>query len=212
MRALVAVLISLSLAAPPALAQGADRERELIRRLQLQLRKVDEERAQLASQKADAEQKAAALEKKLSAEQEAAADASRRADGLEGSVAALRKENEALRARQEGELERLKAQLAQESARGRELASKLEQTEAQRARLDAAAGICGQDLDLCRKKNGELSALSRELAEKYRDKGLLDVLLKGEPFTGLRQVEVENTVEDALERIEALRAEPGGRP
>jgi hypothetical protein len=61
---------------------------------------------------------------------------------------------------------------------------------------------------VCREKNRELAAVARELLGRYRDVGVLDVLKRREPFTGVRRVQVENLLEDSAGRIEGARLEP----
>ncbi|MFN9389406.1 MAG: DNA repair protein, partial [Betaproteobacteria bacterium] len=60
-------------------------------------------------------------------------------------------------------------------------------------------------------KNVKLYVLSRELIERYRSQGFWDAVRRKEPFTGLKQVEVENLLEQYRDRADEARVIPQTR-
>jgi chromosome segregation ATPase len=204
----------LLLFANDALAQAAkqgDRDRETIRRLQQQLQKAQQDAAGARNEKAE-------LEKQLAAQK----------DELEKQRAELPKaQGEASRERgrrqsAEGEAEKLKAQLAERDkalaearARGDDLARRERDALAVIAERDrglkayqADLGRQNKEILACEAKNAQLYALNVEILERYRTKSVADVLAREEPFTGLRNVEVFNVVQEYRDKLDGQRVVP----
>ena len=55
----------------------------------------------------------------------------------------------------------------------------------------------------CREKNVTLASLARELANSYRQKGVLDILATKEPLTKLNKVKLEKLIQEYLDRIDS---------
>ncbi len=62
-------------------------------------------------------------------------------------------------------------------------------------------------IDLCVSNNKQLYTINRQLLGKYEGKGVWGALSQAEPFTGLKQVEIENLVDDYQYRLDDLRVE-----
>ncbi len=197
-RTLVIVLAAF-LALPGAtLAQSADKKadaaREQARRLQQANRKLEQDKAQLAKEKTEVETRLKAVEDDL--------DAARRKSALAGrQAAALEKDLEAARA----EKEKLAGQLAETEKRLAETGDKLRKEEAERKRLDALSAQQKQSIAQCEGLNARLHDEGVALLERYRTKGCFDAALQAEPFTGLKQVEIENFIEDSRDKLDDLR-------
>jgi chromosome segregation ATPase len=57
-------------------------------------------------------------------------------------------------------------------------------------------------LDHCESNNARLAILGTELVEKYENKGMITTILKNEPFTQVKKVEIENLAAEYREQIE----------
>ncbi|MBT9538325.1 MAG: hypothetical protein IV098_00460 [Thiobacillus sp.] len=187
--------------ATPAWAANESREKQMLRRMQQQVQQTEQARAQAEQEKtaaladkaaAEAElKKLGAAERKLSAEQAARGR-------VEGDLKSTQSELEGLKAR----LAETEKKLADSLALQRATASKLAQIEQQ---------LAGNrdDLKQCRTHNVSLYTLGREMMQKYHDKSCQDALAQSEPFTGLKQIEVENLMEtwrDQLDRERLAKA------
>jgi chromosome segregation ATPase len=211
------VMVLMVMVAGHAAGQGEDkkvaREREMARRLQSQVQKLEGEKAQLQQQNAELVGKAAELEKRTKAnaglqrqigearrreeaqavELKATKDALAQAHGkiadLESSVATLRKE--------------LSESVAEGKRLGSELATSLAQQEQQRQVIGRQA----QSLLEAGERNQKLVDLNKELVNLYQRKGVMDALLQKEPLTQIKDVRVNALAQDYHERVDALRQE-----
>ena len=142
----------------------------------------------------------------LEAERQALADekaalsleGARRTEALEKAVQQLSGEKE--------KLVEARARLADESkALARDLRSKSEELsrviEAKR-QIETALGEKSSEADRYLAHNKKLSEVAAELIDQYRNKSFRETLLAREPFTGIKQVEIENLLETYLDRIE----------
>lgn len=191
-RRLTFVLLAASLALP---AYGADKKadaaREQVKRLQQSQRKLEQEKAQLAQEKA-------ALDGQVKETTEKLDDARKQAGAATRKAAALDKERAAAKA----EKESLVAKLTDAEQRLARLTEQQRTTEADRKRLDALAAQQKQSIASCEEHNAKLHGQGVALLEKYRVKSCFDTALQNEPFTGFKQVETENFIEDNREQLD----------
>ena len=193
--------VVIALLAAPAWAAEESRERQMLRRMQQQLQQTEQARAQAEQEKntaladkaaAEAElKKLGAAERKLSAEQAARGR-------VEGDLKSKQSELESLKTR----LAETEKKLTDSLALQRATAGKLAQTEQQ---------LAGHrdDLKQCRTHNVSLYTLGREMMQKYHDKSCQDALAQAEPFTGLKQIEVENLMEMWRDQLDRERLAKG---
>jgi chromosome segregation ATPase len=59
-----------------------------------------------------------------------------------------------------------------------------------------------QKLGRCETNNARLCVIAQELIEKFKNKGVSTSILQIEPFTQIQKVEMENLLEEYMERIE----------
>ena len=180
---LSALLLAAAFAATPALAaeKKADPNKGEVRRLQQMQRQLEQEKRQLTEQKAAAESELGEVRQKADGE-------ARRAAALGRDAASLRTARDAALAKlAETENELRQTQAAQRAA------------EAEGKRLQAALGVCSQ-------RSQELHKLGGEVLELYEKKTCFDSSMQHEPFTGLKRVEIENTVEDMREKLDIQRS------
>lgn len=183
------LLLAAAFVAMPALAaeKKADPSKGEVRRLQQVQRQLEQEKTQLSEQKAAAESELGAVRRKVDGE-------SRRAAALSRDVGAMRSARDAVAAKlATAEAELRKTQEAQRLA------------EAESKRLQAALAAEKQQLTVCTERGQELRKTSNEVLDLYEKKTCKDSSLQGEPFTGLKRVEIENAVEDMRDKLDSQR-------
>jgi chromosome segregation ATPase len=79
--------------------------------------------------------------------------------------------------------------------------------ETARKELEKKLGHTTEDLERCVTANAELSAISKELLAKYRNKGVVSALAAQEPLTQINKVKLEEYVQEYSEKVEALKIE-----
>ena len=186
---LVALLLAAAFAATPALAaeKKSDPNKGEVRRLQQVQRQLEQEKNQLAEQKAAAETELGAVRKKVDGE-------SRRAAALSRDVGALRAARDATASK-----------LAETEAELRKTLEARRAAEAEGKRLQAALAAEKQQLQVCTERGQELRKVSNEILGLYEKKSCLDSSLQREPLTGLKRIEIENAVEDMREKLDSQR-------
>jgi chromosome segregation ATPase len=120
----------------------------------------------------------------------------------EGALAGAKESNAELTQRLDETLERLHNLAAKHREQGRVL----QVTEGSRARLEATSAEQAHRIEDLESKNLKLYGIDRELVERYDKKGVWEAIQEGEPFTGLKQVEMENLLEEYRDRMDALKA------
>jgi len=184
------LIVALLFATAPALAaeKKADPNKEQLRRLQQAQRQLEQEKTQLNEQKAAVESELGEVRKKADGE-------ARRAAALSHDLGALRAARDAAAAKlleTEGELR--KTQEAQRVA------------EAEAKRLGTILAAEKQQHLACVEAGKDLRKVSAEVLELYERKSCFDSSLQREPFTGLKQVEIENAIEDLREKLDSQRS------
>ncbi|MBX9965672.1 MAG: hypothetical protein K2Y35_21615 [Burkholderiales bacterium] len=203
------------LAGSPAFGQQepnkqAARERELLRRAQAAQKQAEDAKAVLEQEKAKAEADAKAARAQSAKVSGAIARERKRADDLQAEFdaaakerTALQRDKDALTTRAADTESRLKTALA-ELARTRDA---LAATEKDLAAARQVAAQQSRSIRVCEDKNLKLYGVATELVVKYRHQGFWDSVKRKEPFTGLRQVEVEKLLEEYRDRADEARVE-----
>ncbi len=183
---LAGVILAATLIAAPALAaeKKADPNKEQMRRLQQAQRKLEQEKTLLVQEKAAVETELGEARKKVEGEARRAASLSKELEAVSAAKAAVA------------------AKLAETQAELGLVKEQQRTTEAERKRLDALAARQKQSIAGCEAKNEKLHTQGVELLDRYQRKGCFDTVLQADPFTGLKQVEIENFVEDNREKLD----------
>lgn len=199
-----AALLLVALASA-ALAADSDskvsREREMLRRAQEALRQSQSDNSDLARAKQDAEQKLKAASQGVEAARNSsnAAQASLRTQ-LQSSAAA--------QAEFTRKLEDANRQLVALTTQNRDTLGQLASRESELKRIQQdlekskAAGMS------CEAKNLQLFEYSQELLQRYQKKGVWASLSQKDPVFGLRDVSMENVVQEYREKLKSQRIEP----
>lgn len=196
------------LAALPAFAQSTDDARKAARRAQLQVQQAQQEAQAAQAAKAKIEADKAELDKKVAAQ-------GQQLGQLKGALPKLQEKLKGV----EGERDELAAKVAalEKELADRKLAAEaaaaagertLKQRDEAQARLkrehDAQVALVGE----CSAKNERLVRLSAELLDRYRNKGVGDVLSQRDPVLGLGDVQMFNLVQEYRDKAEAERFAP----
>lgn len=188
----------------------AARERELLRRAQAAQKQTEEAKAAIEQEKAKVEAEAKAAKAQVAKTSGAVARERKRGDELQASLDAVTRERAVLAS----DKELLAGKLAQTEARLkdtlRDLAGvrdALAASEKELAQVRQVAALQAKSVRICEDKNLKLYGVTTEVMAKYRDQGFWDAVKRKEPFTGLRQVEVENLLEEYRDRAAEARVE-----
>jgi len=68
--------------------------------------------------------------------------------------------------------------------------------------LDTTLKETTYNLERCQKHNKKLAGIASKLVVKYRDKGVVDSIAQKEPFTGLKQVQMEKLIQEYQDKID----------
>jgi len=128
-------------------------------------------------------------------------------DGLTARGATLEEAAETLR----GRIASLQASHEELAAGRGKLSQDLQVMTAARQRLDANLKRESRRREKCAEHNARLTAISQELMEVYRKKGVMSVLMEKEPLIGLKKIELEGLIDQYEERVEQQRIDDARR-
>lgn len=177
-----AAVVTLGAGGDYAVAQSGDAQ--ALARAQHMLRRASAERDTLQADNAKLQAEIAQLKSQLG--------------GLNRKLEATRTASAGALADAKERTDGLQQQLAQ-------LTQALQQTEQEKRQLEQTSAVQARQIDACATSNAKLYQVNLDLLDQYQRKGVWDALRQREPFTGLKQVEVENLVEAYRDKIEDLR-------
>ena len=90
----------------------------------------------------------------------------------------------------------------------REIQENLDRTVAEKKMAEEEAAERGRRIEQCSVKNAKLHELNSELLQRYANKGVVDAMVRREPFTGIKKVQLENLIQDLQDKIDAQRVSP----
>jgi septal ring factor EnvC (AmiA/AmiB activator) len=180
-----------------ALAQdaNANAQKNAMAKAQFMLKQATAEKAELQQQATALQQQVDKLTRELAATQtDASAGKQKMQAAFNDTIEQWRQRD----AKQTGQLEELRAHLKAQAEQSAALAEKLQ----------AQTG----NFNVCYGNNKQLLELNREILARYENKGVFDALRQQEPFTGLKQVEVENLVQDYRYKLDDLTVDAPAGP
>lgn len=189
----------------------ASREREALRRAQQQVQQIRQEKTALEEKLAGFEQEKAALaqqKEKLAGQidgaQARAKSESAKRQQLQLALDAMTQEKQTLQT-QKAELDQRLAELTtRQTSTDRELA----QTQAQKKQAESTLLTRDRQVASCEDKNSKLYQYGRDLIAQCRDHSAADAVLRLEPFTGIKRVEIENLLEEYRDKLDAQKLPP----
>ena len=197
------------LIAPGAMAQEKN---DALRKSQLQVRKLQQEKTALEAKLSAAEQEKALATKEKdnlnaqvsNAQARAKSEMTRQLQMQQALDAATREKAELQNKRTE--LEGLLAALTtKQAATERELGLNANQ----KKQLEGSLQDRKQQIAQCEDKNLKLYSHGRDLINQCRDRSFADTVLRVEPFSGLGKVDMENLMEEYRTKLDASKLVPG---
>ena len=198
MRSLIIGCLVLIVASPLYAANKKDPAKEAQRRLQMQMKQVQDEKAAVEQEKAALGKELETLKKKTGEIESSVVRANR-------SRAAAEKEAEALK---QGKIElsekitQLEKQFSESQLSLRDTRQSLQQETSQKQRLEQNLGTRDKELGVCETKNKKLYQYQVELLNRAQQRGSFDALLENEPIVQMKRIEMENLMEEYRDKID----------
>ena len=196
--------ILLLVAAAPAQAAKRDPNKEALRRMQIQVQQVEDEKAALEQDKATLGKEFDALKKKTGELTSSAARANQGKARLEKEAEALRQDKAAF----SEQVAALKKELGDNQKTLHDTRASLQQETSQKQRLEQDLSTRSKASEVCETKNQMLYRYDVELINRAQRRGSLETLLEAEPVLGLKRVQIENLLEEYRDKVDAQRVDP----
>lgn len=221
LRIMLAMLLAATVAAQPALA--ADKKdkavREAQRRMALIKQQMEAEKAELQAafdkEKAELQGKVQESEKAGNALKGSIAQARRHNAELTQELDAVKKEKvdlEAAKLRVETSLADTRSALESTRKTLAETQRDLKTNEAQRKDLSKSLTQRDNSLVACTEKNSRLHGFGLQLIKVYDKPGTYQEILRTEPFTQIKRVELENILQDYRDKLDEQQVTANLRP
>jgi DNA repair exonuclease SbcCD ATPase subunit len=199
--AVMAAMLVVAVSPPGARAAddpAVERARQMVRRTQEALRQAQAENAELVRAKADAEQKALAATKEIDAVKSGTRTAQQ---GLRAQIQAAQADHAQKMAAADAELSEAKEKqrVTQQLLVNRD--AELKQTKQLLAQSTAANASCED-------KNDQLYTWGQEVLDKYKNKGVWAAMAQREPVLRLKEVAIENTVQEYRLKMAGQKVKP----
>lgn len=188
------------LSSAPGLAWAADKKdgQEQIRRLQQKISVLEQEKSQILQEKLQLDGKLKDSSEQVGRVKRNADAAMRKGDALEQALSAA----ESSKTELADKLSKTEQALAEREQSLADANSRLSWTEEARATLQARMVQRGQEFSACMDKNENLYQLSVGLAKQYQERTSTGGLLRAEPITQLKRVELENMLEEYRDKLD----------
>lgn len=174
------------------IAQADDANaQKALQKAQFMLRQAASEKADLQTQVDALKQQVEKMSADLAATKSASDQAKRATEEKFGGAIAQWKQRDT---ETSGELAATKQQLKQEIEQRKVVEDKLQKQT--------------NNFAVCYENNKKLYDVNTQLLGQYEKKGFGDILKQKEPFTGVKQVEIENLVQDYRYQLDDLRVQP----
>ena len=216
---LVILVCTLGMAGNASATGGDDKkERDAQRKLRLMMQSMEQEKATLESERNSLSEQVKSLNKQIGDLKNNSVSVARKKDVRVGEV-----EKELLSVKEENLSLSTKLQAAQssledvkvkssESLRNsqKDLQSSVDQGEVCKNKLqESTSNVSRQSqlIGMCEKKNMALYEMNVEILDKYKMKGVWSALFQAEPFTQIKNVEMENILQEYKEKLESQKME-----
>lgn len=165
-------------------AQANDAGKDQAKKMQQMQRKFSQEKAALEGQLREANGRLEESSKK-------AEEAGSKSAALGGKVRRLEEENRKLNETLAETRQKLEADNTRLASEGRQLRTEL--------------GAQKDSTNACEARSAKLYQYGEELLGLYVNKGVLGGLMQGEPFTGIKRIEVDNAYEDYRDKLDVVK-------
>jgi DNA repair exonuclease SbcCD ATPase subunit len=190
----------------PALVHAADddtvaRAREMLRRTQEALHQAQADNAELARAKSEAERKLEAASKQIDVAQSGSKAA-------QSQLRAQLQSAQGIQAELQQKLSETTGRLAEANAKESETAKLLTARESELAQVKQALEQSKTVNASCEDKNLKLYSYAEEVLERYKNKGVWASLSQKDPVLGLKEVGVENVVQEYRLKFSSQKIKP----
>lgn len=187
-----AIVFALALSVLSVVAQADDANaQKALQKAQFMLRQSASEKAELQTQVDALKQQIEKLTTELATAKSASDQSKRATEEKYGNAIAQWKQRDT---QTSDELTATKQQLKQQMEQHKLLEGQLQKQT--------------QNFSVCYENNKKLYDISTQLIGRYENKGFADVLKQKEPLTGIKQVEIENLVQDYRYQLDGLAVLP----
>ena len=166
-----------------------------------QLQQAMTERSQLQAENAKLKKDVDDLKKQLATAQQQATSSKAGADRNQAAVAAARAATEST----QKNLDETKGRMAELVARFRETITTMRGIETDRSQLRQQLASSQSAYDKCAQDNDALYQVNREVLDRYAHQGAWSYFERSEPFTRLKQTQIENLALEYRQRADELR-------
>lgn len=195
------VLLAAVAASGPVVAQVERSGGGANAQLMQQFQQAVSERTQLQAQNAKLKKDAEDLKKQLATAQQQLTASKAGSDRNQAAVAAARATNEGT----QKSLEETKSKMQELVARFRETVTTMRGIETERSQLRQQLAASQSAYDQCAEKNNSLYQIDTEVLERYQHQGAFSYFERSEPFTRLKQTQIDNMALEYRQRAEELR-------
>ena len=166
-----------------------------------QLQQAMAERSQLQAENAKLKKDLDDLKKQLASAQQQATSSKAGADRNQAAVAAARAATES----SQKNLEETKSKMQELVGRFRETITTMRGIETDRSQLRQQLASSQSAYDKCAQDNDALYQVNREVLDRYAHQGAWSYFERSEPFTRLKQTQIENLTVEYRQRADELR-------
>lgn len=196
------------LPAPEAIAKEPSREREALRRIQIQLNEINRQKSVLEQEKAALSEEVETLKKGADRLTSSLSKGKAHHIALEKELDAVRKEKEALSEKLQETVKNLQDMTRSHAEVTQALQNVQAEKEQEKRQFEAAVSRLSGQVQVCETKNIKLYQLNVEMMNKYRARSVMGAVLENEPFTQLKSVEAENLLEEYRDKADAAKIAP----
>jgi chromosome segregation ATPase len=182
----------------------ASRERIALRRAQQQVQQALQEKTAMEEKLRGSEQERDKLTGQINGAQARAKTDSAKNQTLQSALDAMTQEKQTL-LNQKAELDQ---RLTDLNAKHAGTQRELEQAQAQNRQHQSTISKRDLQVSSCEEKNKKIYLYGRELIGQCRDHSATDAVLRLEPFTGIKRVEIENILEEYRDKLDSERLLP----
>ena len=200
------LLLALACALPAGAADDKKAGKEQVRQMQQMQRKLQQEKSQLAQEKTALDGQLKETKDMLDATKRSADTASRRRTALVKELEVAAADKAALAVK----LTDMEIKLADTEKKLVDTTETLRRVEGAKIQVESNLTQRSQSLATCETKNETQHKYGMEILDKYQKKGCTSALLQSEPFTGLKQVQIENMAESYREKYDQQKVDLNG--
>lgn len=200
--------VGVALFSTNVLAQQPNRADATLAKMQQMLRQTSTERDGLKTQLAEVQKRLDEEKAKSAAAQNQLKSTKRNLGDTDTLLEKYKATDVGLRER----IEQQRGKMKEVVDKYKELVSTLRQLEAERNQLRVDLTTKDKAFEVCAQKNVQLYQTSLELADQYEKKGVWQSLVASEPVTQIKRVEIENIVQEYINRVEQSRVQTAESP